>query len=602
MSHQNLVILRHHLKTLGLQGLIVTKADAHQNEYVPAHLDRLQWLSGFTGSAGTAVITAEDAVLFVDGRYTVQAEAQSGACFQVHTTPTSQLSLWLGAHLQPGHVWGVDGTTLTARQGEQIEEILKNQKCTLENLPQNPIDTLWKDRPHVNLGPIVDHPVTFSGQDWQGKVQACVRDLHTKGLDAALISTCEGVAWLMNWRGTDVPFTPVAFAFCVVEASGGVHLFVDAHRLEAPIQQRLEGQVTYHAYGGLEAFFKGRGGYQRVLLDHASAPYGVAKILRKQNTELVYDSCVTLIHRARKNLKEQQGIRQAHLRDGAALCQALAWLKIQDMETQEVSELDVVQRLLDERRKQPHFQQPSFGTIVGSGPHGAIIHYQPTLESNRRLRPQDVIVIDSGGQYLDGTTDVTRTVVVGEGTEEAKKAFTRTLKGHIRLAKAIFPQGTTGAQLDSLARYDLWQDCKDYAHGTGHGIGAYLHVHEGPHNIGSRPNGTALEPGMIVSNEPGYYARDAFGIRIESVIMVQALDDAARWLSFETITLAPIDQDLIDRALLTAEETAWLNAYHARVYDCVAPLVDVTTRDWLQQATKPMPLPEAPWHDGPKAA
>ncbi len=588
MSQQNLAQLRKCLQELGLNGLIVTKADYHQNEYVPAYLDRLQWLSGFSGSAGTAVITQNHAVLFVDGRYTVQAEQQSGSEFEIFTYPAVNLASWVKEHLTQGEVWGLDGATMIARQGDQLAQLFHHKECTLKSLPSNPIDALWNDRPKPELGPILDHDLKFAGKKSEEKIKTCASDLNARGLDAALISTCEGVAWLLNLRGSDVPFTPVALAFAVLHATGDVHLFIDEERLEPQLKQRLQDQVTLHPYSRLMGYFA-RLKNQKVLLDQSTGPYSAADALRCQGCEIVYDYCITLIHRAWKNPIEQEGIRQAHIRDGAALCQGLAWLKTQDITLSPITEMDVAERLYQERSKQEHFRGLSFGTIVGSGPHGAVIHYQATPSTNRRLQPNDVIVIDSGAQYWDATTDVTRTVVLGKPSTEAMAAFTRTLKGHIRLARAVFPRGTTGSQLDALARYDLWQDQKDYAHGTGHGIGAHLHVHEGPHTISSRPNNVALVPGMLVSNEPGYYARDAFGIRIESVIMVNALNEDASWLGFETLTLAPIDRDLVDVTMLTPEERDWLDDYHARVYKTIAPLVNEATNTWLQEVTKPLP-------------
>ncbi len=455
----------------------------------------------------------------------------------------------------------------------------------------NPLDAVWSDQPPPPLAPVVPQDLRYAGRSAQDKRESLGRDLAGEGIAAAVLSNPDSLAWLLNIRGADVPRTPFALGFAVLHDDGAVELFMDRRKFSPGLENHLGNQVSVNPPEGFAAALDRLGQAKaRVLVDPATAPSWVFDRLTEAGAATVERDDPCLLPKARKNEAELEGTRSAHRRDGAAVTGFLHWLA-EAAPKGEVDELAAVDRLAGFRRKGDLFRDFSFDTISGAGPNGAIVHYRSSERTNRPLKSGEPYLVDSGAQYVDGTTDITRTVAVGPQAAETKDRFTRVLKGHIALALARFPKGTTGSQLDSLARYSLWQAGLDYDHGTGHGVGSFLSVHEGPQRISKIPNRVALEPGMIVSNEPGYYKTGAYGIRIENLVTV--IEDARPgderpMLAFETLTLAPIDRNLVEKSLLTSAEIAWLDAYHARVRETLTPLVDKKTAAWLAKVTAPI--------------
>jgi Xaa-Pro aminopeptidase len=579
-------LLRRELAARGLDGFIVPRADEHQGEYVPPCGQRLTWLTGFTGSAGLAIVLRDRAALFVDGRYTLQAAAQVDiALFEIHHLIEQPPPGWAGAALSAGAVLGYDPWLHTPNEVERFRSAAENSGAVLRAVEDNPVDRAWSDRPAAPIAPVVPHPERFAGESARSKRTRLGRALPAV---AAVLTMPESIAWLLNIRGADVPHTPLPLSFAILRQDGSVTLFIDRRKLVPGLERHLGNEVTVappEQLGPALDELAAEGGLVQV--DAATAASWVfdrlgagAKIHRAA------DPC--LLPKACKNETEVEGTRTAHRRDGAALTRFLAWLA-REAPKGGLSEIAASDRLEAFRREGKHFRDLSFPTISGAGSNGAIVHYRAMPETEKRLEPGTLYLLDSGAQYLDGTTDVTRTIAIGKPTQEMRDRFTRVLKGHIALALARFPKGTTGTQLDAFARRALWQEGLDYDHGTGHGVGSYLGVHEGPQRISKAPNGQALLPGMIVSNEPGYYKTGAYGIRIENLVLVQPLAGSAErdMLGFETLTLAPIDRNLIEPALLDDEEIAWLDAYHARVRETLTPLVDPETSRWLAVATEP---------------
>lgn len=593
-----LVILRTRLESHGLQGFLVPRADEHQGEYVPAHSERLAWLTGFTGSAGLAVILRDRAALFVDGRYTLQARAEvDGEAYGIRHLTDDPPEKWLAVQLDRDHRGtpaeprlGYDSWLHTPDQVERLKAACDKAGAHLVPVDGNPVDAIWRDQPPPPLGPVVPHPPVFAGKDARDKLRDLAEALAADRQDAVVLTAPDTIAWLFNIRGADVPCTPLPLGFAAVEANGTARLFMDPRKLTPAARRHLEGIAlleTPRALGtALARFGLER---KRVRLDTASAAAWIADKLRAAGATVAPGADPCLLPKARKNAAELKGMRAAHRRDGVALCRFLAWLD-REAPKGELTELDAVRRLEAFRGIDGSFRGPSFATIAAAGPNGAIVHYRADEDSNRRLEPGSLFLVDSGGQYPDGTTDVTRTIAIGSPTDEMKDRFTRVLKGHIALAGARFPKGTSGSQLDVLARRALWEAGVDYDHGTGHGVGCYLSVHEGPQRISKLPNKVALEPGMVLSDEPGYYKAGAYGIRIENLVAVQALPTPAggerELLGFEVLTLAPIDRALIQKALLASDEAAWLDAYHARLREVLTPLLDGETGRWLAEATR----------------
>lgn len=548
-----------------LDGFLIPRTDEFQNEYVPPCNERLHWLTGFTGSAGFAVVLATEAALFVDGRYTLQAGQEvDPADWQVVPMAEQSAAGWLSGRLGTGQKLGYCPVVMTQQTLGPFREFSGKAGLGLVPVMLHPVDALWGDeRPAPPSSKVEIHPLEFAGQDWQEKVAHLRLQLAQEQADAVLVTDPASLCWLLNVRGRDVPYTPLLLANALVPAEGAVTVYCDPLRVDASVQGNFGKNVVWKAPAHLLADLQGLEG-KKIWIDAATCSLAftesVPGAVSGENPLLLPKSC--------KNPVERQGARNAHARDGRAVTAFLDWLAQQET----VTEVQAADRLDGFRQQQPLFVEPSFPTISGSGPNGAIVHYRATAGTDRRLQAGELYLVDSGGQYRDGTTDVTRTVFVGPGepTATMKSHFTRVLKGHIALATARFPRGTTGAQLDVLARYWLWQAGLDYAHGTGHGVGSFLSVHEGPQGISSRASRAALQPGMILSNEPGYYLPGQYGIRIENLVLVR--DDLpqpegadAQMLGFETLTLVPIDMRLVEMALLTQQEKEWLESYHQRV-------------------------------------
>jgi Xaa-Pro aminopeptidase len=585
-------LLREELAARGLEGFIVPRADEHQGEYVPPAGQRLAWLTGFTGSAGLAIVLAERAALFVDGRYTLQAAQQvDTALFEIHHLVDEPAGKWLGTALKPGMVVGYDPWLHTPHEVERFRVGAEKAGASLAAVETNPLDKVWAGRPPAPLAPVVPHPDAFAGESAEAKRSRLGRALAEEGVAAAVLTMPESIAWLLNIRGGDVPHTPLPLSFAIFREDGSVTLFIDRRKLAPGLDRHLGNAVAIEPPEqlgpALEALASSGG---RVQVDPGSAAAWVFDRLQQAGGRIYYATDPCLLPKACKNPVELSGTRAAHRRDGAAVTRFLAWLA-QEAPKGDLREIAASDRLETFRRAGEHFRDLSFPTISGAGSNGAIVHYRAMPETEKRLEPGTLYLLDSGAQYLDGTTDITRTIAIGRPTAEMRDRFTRVLKGHIALATARFPKGTTGAQLDAFARRGLWQAGLDYDHGTGHGVGSYLSVHEGPQRISKAPNAQPMLPGMIVSNEPGYYKTGEYGIRIENLVVVQPWERDGRerdMLCFETLTLAPIDRALIDLDLLEEEEIAWLDAYHARVRAEIGPLVDPDTARWLGAATAPL--------------
>jgi Xaa-Pro aminopeptidase len=585
-----LAALRAELRRRDLQGFVVPRADEHQGEYVPRRSQRLAWLTGFSGSAGLAIVLADRAAIFIDGRYTLAVRSQVDTnAFVPHQIPEQSPETWIAENLPKGGKLGFDPWLQTVDGHERFARACQRAGGEFVPVDSNPVDAVWPDRPPAPLAPVLPHPDEFAGESSAAKRARIAGAVKAKGADVALITAPDSIAWLLNVRGGDVPRTPFALGFALLHGDGHVDLFMDRRKLPERTLAWLGNAVTLAPPDELGAALDmlGKVG-KRVLIESASAPVWAATRLQAAGVALVRDADPVALPKACKNAVELEGIRQAHRRDGAAVSGFLGWLS-RESRGGKLREIEASDRLQALRQQTGKLRDLSFDTISGAGPNGAIVHYRASEASQRTLDPGTLYLVDSGGQYRDGTTDITRTVAIGTPRAEMRDRFTRVLKGHIALAMARFPAGTTGSQLDALARYSLWQAGLDYDHGTGHGVGAYLSVHEGPHRISKMANNVALQPGMVVSNEPGYYKTDAYGIRIENLVAVrEAKIDGAdrRYLEFETLTLAPIDVACIEPGLLTDAERQWLNDYHRRVRETVGPEVDQATRAWLAEATR----------------
>jgi Xaa-Pro aminopeptidase len=584
--------LRAELKLRGLDGFVVPRADRFQNEYVPPSAERLAWLTGFTGSAGLAIVLADRAVLFVDGRYQVQVrEEVDGAIFSLEHLVDNPPPAWIEANLRPGAQLGYSPWLHTIDGAERLAKAAAAARASLVAVEDNPVDAVWTDRPQPPLGAVVAHDLRYAGEDTAAKLERIRADMQKLSADTLVVSDPHAVSWLFNIRGSDIPHTPVVLAFATVPKEGRPALFVDLRKLGTEIRLHLEAIADIRPDAAFERDLAALGKEHRALrVDPASCPEAIARIVAGNSGEVLRGADPIAPLKAVKNSTEIAGARAAQLRDGAAVTRFLAWFDLQAPRG-ELTEIDAVEAVESFRRETGLLKDVSFPTIAGAGANGAIVHYRVTRKSNRRVAPGDLFLLDSGGQYEDGTTDITRTIAVGAPTDDMRRNFTLVLKGHIAIARAVFPDGTTGAQLDTLARQFLWQAGLDFDHGTGHGVGSYLSVHEGPARI-SKLGSAPLKRGMILSNEPGYYRAGAYGIRIENLILVTEaapVADAEKPLNaFETLTLAPIDRRLVEPALMTADETAWLDAYHARVRETLAPLLDAPTRAWLIAATAPL--------------
>jgi Xaa-Pro aminopeptidase len=584
--------LRAELARRGLDGFIVPRADRYQNEYVPPCAERLAWLTGFTGSAGLAIVLADQAVIFVDGRYQVQVgEEVDSTIFAVAHLVEQPPPAWIEANLPAGKKLGYSPWLHTVEGAERLAKACAAAGASLVAVADNPIDEVWTGRPAPPLGAVVPHDLRYAGEGTQQKLGRIRAEMQKFDADALVVSDPHAVSWLFNIRGSDIPHTPVVLAFAIVPKGDRPLLYVDGRKLNNDIRHRLEEFAAVRAPADFEHDLATLGSEKRaVRLDPAVCPEAIARLVEDNGGKILGGSDPIALMKAIKNAAEIAGARAAQERDGAAVTRFLAWFD-REAPSGRLTEIDAVEALESFRRDTGRLKDVSFPTISGAGSDGAIVHYRVTRKSNRRIAPGELFLIDSGGQYEDGTTDITRTIAVGAPTDEFRRNFTLVLKGHIAIARAVFPDGASGAQLDSFARQFLWRAGLDFDHGTGHGVGSYLSVHEGPARI-SKLGSAPLKRGMILSNEPGYYHTGAYGIRIENLILVTeattVADPDKPFNAFETLTLAPIDRRLVEPTMMTAAEITWLDAYHARVRDVLADLVDAPTREWLNAATAPI--------------
>jgi Xaa-Pro aminopeptidase len=587
---ERLAALRDEMGLRKLDGFLVPLADEHQGEYVPKHASRLKWLTGFTGSAGLAVVLADRAALFVDGRYTLQAAEQvDGDLFEIHHLADQPPTDWVGEALAKDARLGFDAWLHTGDGAGRYRRAAEKSGAKLFAEDTNPIDAVWRHQPPPPLSPIAIHDTAHTGKTSLIKRQEIAKILARAGEDAVVLTQPDSIAWLANIRGGDVPYTPFVLAFAVLDKDTNLNIYTDRRKLPARVEAALEPGITILPRGDFEGALGllGQAGL-RVRADSAGVSEAILAALKAAGAKLSMAEDPCALPKACKNETELAGTRHAHQLDGVALCRFLAWLD-REAGSGQLTEMSAADRLEAFRRECDDVQGLSFPTISGAGANGAIVHYRVTKESDKRLEADSLYLVDSGAQYPGGTTDVTRTVAIGTPTAEMIEMFTRVLKGHIALASAVFPDGTTGSQLDALARAPLWRAGLDYDHGTGHGVGSYLGVHEGPHRISKMPSRVAMKPGMVVSNEPGFYRTGAYGIRIENLLYVRAHGQNTgpkAFYGFDVLTLAPIDLNLVDRDMLDRGEVEWLNGYHRRVAETLSPELDPDTRQWLKSAAR----------------
>jgi Xaa-Pro aminopeptidase len=589
-SRARFTLLRNELKKRKLTGFLVPRQDEFQGEYVPAYAERLRWLTGFSGSWGLAIVTLKKAAIFIDGRYTIQVRSQVDTKLitpqhLVDEPPTA----WIAKSLKKGDRLGFDPWLVTADQAKRFGEACEKAGASFVPVDSNPIDAIWDDQPPRPTAAISTHPTQFAGRSAADKLKDMQKAISPN--DAVVLTQPDSVAWLFNLRGVDVPFTPVVPAYAILHAKGKAEIFIAPEKLTEDVKAHLKKIAVTRKPSEIEASLKALGKKKAsVLIDAAWTPECIRAVLAKARAVIATGSDPCTLPKARKNRIEQEGARAAQRRDGVAMTRFIRWLETEAPKGG-LTELDVAAKLKAFREQTGELRDLSFETIPAAGPHAAIPHYHADESSNLKLGLNEIFLIDSGGQYPDGTTDITRTVIVGQPTDEMKDRFTRVLKGMINLSRIRFPKGTCGSQLDILARGALWMAGLDFDHGTGHGVGSYLSVHEGPARI-NKADRTPLETGMILSNEPGFYKQGEYGIRIENLLMVQeahAIEGGDRkMLGFETLTLCPIDRRLIDKALMTEEEVSWLDAYHARVLKEVGDFLDGDELGWLKKACAPL--------------
>ncbi len=584
-----LAAFRAELAKRGLDGFIVPRADEHQGEYVPRRAERLAWLTAFTGSAGAAVVLKDKAAIFVDGRYTLQVRQQTDTkLFDPRDLVSEGVGTWLEANAPKGSKIGYDPWLHSAAPLEALRASAEKAGATLVACETNPIDAIWPDQPAPPLAKAIPHPLNLAGESAEAKRMRIAEDVKKQGADAAVITLPDSICWLLNIRGGDVPHTPFALSFAILNGDGSTDLFMDARKSSPELVQHLGNAVRLREpkeFVSALDVLKGK----TVAVDPAMGASAISDRLKATGANVLRIADPCQLPKACKNPVEIEGARKAHIRDGAAVSRFLAWIS-REAPGGHLTEIEAAEALEGFRIATGALSDLSFDSISGAAPHAAIPHYRVTRSSNRKINRNEIFLIDSGAQYPDGTTDVTRTMIVGEPTPEMRDRFTRVLKGHITLATVRFPEGTTGAALDAFARKPLWDAGLDYDHGTGHGVGSYLSVHEGPQNISKKHITQVLKPGMICSNEPGYYKAEEYGIRIENLIVVSELEEIPggdrKMMGFETITLAPIDLELVESSLLTTGERDWVNAYHARVRDTLLPFLDAETNTWLAKATR----------------
>ena len=590
-----LAALREQLKSDRLDGFVVPLTDEHMSEYVGSYAQRLAWLTGFQGSAGSAVVLPEEAAIFVDGRYTLQVRSQvSDREWSYQSVPETSVTDWLKDHAREGARIGYDPWLHTRDWVKRAREALASRGAELVAVGENPIDKVWIDKPEASKARLVVQPDEYAGNSSAEKRTEIAEWWESKNADAAVIAPLDSIAWLFNVRGQDVHRTPVALAYGIIHSDGTADLFVADEKVGPDVRQHLGNGVRLHDRHAFEAALGELGG-KTVAVDPERSVAAIFDALDKAGAKILPLRDPTILPKALKNPVEIAGQKAAQERDGVAVARFLRWID-EEAPGGQVDELIASDKLEALRRESPELRDLSFDSISGAGPNGAIVHYKSSEKTNRKLETGTLYLIDSGGQYVDGTTDITRTVPIGEPTDEMRDRFTRVLKGHIAVATAVFPKGTRGTQLDSFARRPLWQAGLDYAHGTGHGVGSFLAVHEGPQRIApvtsSQSGGDEpLAPGMIISNEPGYYKTGEYGIRIENLVLVVEKEIAGaekETLGFETLTFAPIDRRLVVKEMLSPAEIDWLNDYHAQVLEKIGPKLEGADRAWLERACAPI--------------
>jgi len=583
---ERLAAIRQGMKEDNLDAFIVPRADEFLGEYVPPQNERLKWVSGFTGSAGAAIILKESAAIFVDGRYTIQVRQQVPADqFEFHHFIEEPPVKWLSETLPQASRVGFDSRMSTFDWYENAGRMLDKKGISLVEVAENPIDRHWHDRPEPDqaLAMLLDE--SYTGESSESKRQRVAEAIAEKGADVALITQLDSIAWLLNIRGADVPRLPVLLSFATLGRDAEMTLYTDPRKLPNDFSGHVGDGVTVRDFDDLAQALESLGDEGlKILADPATANAWCQLRCRESGAELIAGTDPAIIPKAQKNKVELNGMRNCHVRDGSAVSRYLAWIEREVVAGNLYDEGELSDRLELFRRELSDIHDLSFDTISAAGANGALCHYNHMNGTPAMLEMNNLYLVDSGGQYLDGTTDITRTVIIGEATVEHRRMFTLVLKGHIALASAIFPKGTSGVQLDVLARQFLWQAGLDYDHGTGHGVGTFLSVHEGPQRIGKSGPQQELLPGMVISNEPGYYQEDCFGIRCENLIVVVERDDGM--LSFETITFAPFDRRLVDTSIMTVNEIDWLNHYHETVRAKLSPMLKGEDQDWLREATR----------------
>ncbi len=587
--------LREELKRRELTGFVVPICDEHMSEYVGKYAQRLEWLTGFGGSAGSAIVMTGNAAIFTDGRYTVQVRDQvDGNLYDYVAVAETSPTAWISANAEQGDRIGYDAWLHTAEWAKAAEKAAKAAGAKMIAVDDNPVDAVWSDQPERSDTPLAVHEDTQTGESSDAKRQRMAEELRKAGVDAAVIASLDSVAWTFNIRGGDVSNTPVPLAFALLSSDGTAELFVAPEKLTPEVQTHLGNQVSIRRYDELAEILGTLSG-KKIAVDPERSVAAIAQALKAGGAKIVSMRDPSILPKAIKNNTEQQGTRDAHIRDGAALTRFLRWVT-EECPKGGQDELSAAAKLRGFREESGVLKDLSFRTISATGPHGALPHYSVDEDSNIAIEEGHLYLVDSGGQYLDGTTDVTRVIAIGEPTDEMRRRYTQVLKGHISLAAARFPTGTSGGQLDALARAPLWADGVDYAHGTGHGVGSYLAVHEGPQRIAKSAGPQAgtdepLQAGMIVSNEPGYYKAGAFGIRIENLVLVRAaaIDGAeGDFLELENLTWAPLEPRLIDTDLLAPSEIAWVNDYHVQVRKIIGVQLDGDDKAWLESVCQPL--------------
>ena len=589
MTLQHVSNLRDALRAAGYDGWIQPRADEFQGEYVPASAARLAWLTGFSGSAGLAVVLMDKAAVFSDGRYTIQLKEELDlTVFEAHHMISNPPNEWVAKNLAKGAVLAYDPWLLTEAEVERFAAAAVKAGGTIAAADRNLIDEIWLNRPPAPVAPIHPHPLEFSGIGSAIKRRDIAEQLAKQSIDSALLTQPDGIAWILNVRGADVEHTPLPLSFAILNSDATIEWFVNPEKVDAKTKEWVGEEVEIKNINSFAEELRKFSG-KRILVSEAG-PAAAVTIIKAAGADIVRGKDPTALPKAIKNPSEIAGARTAHKRDAIAVIRFLHWLSSEG-QTGKVGEIEASDRLESYRRELDLFRDLSFPTISGAGANGAIIHYRATQNSERKLERGSLYLTDSGGQFIDGTTDITRTVAIGSPSEEMRKAYTLVLQGHLAVSGARFPKGTTGTQLDTLARAPLWTAGWDFDHGTGHGVGSYLSVHEGPHRISKASSDVALAPGMILSNEPGYYRTDSFGIRIENLLLVVPLEipgGERDTLGFETLTLAPYDRRLINVSMLSIAEREAVNLYHERVCAALAPSLTENDAEWLIAATAPL--------------